>query len=205
MFKGLLLGVLMTCGAAGLALADDAKAPAKSSAPAKGKVVVLMETSMGNIKMELYPEKAPITVENFQKYMTDGFFNGTIFHRIVPGFVIQGGGFVIDADKSMRQKTPSYPPITLESKNGLKNARGSVAMARTNNPNSATCQFFINLKDNSNLDYPSFDGNGYAVFGKVVEGLDVVDKIAAVKTSVQNGMSDVPIDPVLIKSVKKVS
>jgi cyclophilin family peptidyl-prolyl cis-trans isomerase len=164
--------------------------------------VVLIETSMGNIKMELYPEKAPKSAENFLKYTKDGFFKDTIFHRVMPGFVIQGGGFT----KDMSQKTPTYAPILLESQNGLKNSRGTVAMARTSQPNSATCQFYINLKDNLSLDYnPAVQGaNGYAVFGKVIEGLDVVDKIAAVATATSGNYQNVPVEPVLIKGAKQL-
>lgn len=178
------------------------KQPAQATAPAKGKPVVLIETSLGNIKIELYPEKAPKSVENFQKYTKDGYFKDTIFHRVMPGFVIQGGGFLAD----MSQKTPSYAPIVLESQNGLKNSRGTVAMARTSQPNSATCQFYINLKDNLALDYnPGVQSaNGYAVFGKVVEGLDVVDKIAAVPTGTSGNYQNVPLTPVLIKDVKQL-
>lgn len=171
------------------------------AAKEEGNPVVLMETSMGNIKVELYPDKAPKTVANFLSYVEDGFFGGTIFHRVIKGFMVQGGGFTPDMD----QKVPTYDPIPLESQSGLKNARGTVAMARTSVPNSATCQFFINHTDNLNLDYPKPDGNGYAVFGKVIEGMETVDKIAEVKTTTTAGHRDVPAEPVLIRSVKVVS
>jgi len=203
MFKRMILAGLLAVGLAGLAGAQETKPAApESAAPAapkvKGKVVVQIETSMGNIKAELYPDKAPKTVENFLAYVKAGFYEGTIFHRVIPGFVIQGGGFT----KNMVQKKTNAP-ITLESQNGMKNARGTFAMARTNDPNSATSQFFINLKDNAMLDYPKPDGNGYAVFGKVTTGLDIVDKIAGVKTTtLESGMADVPVEAVIIKAVK---
>ena len=202
MLKRLMLVGLLTVLAVGLAAAADetkkGPAPAAPSAKGKGKkVVVQIETSLGNIKAELYPDKAPKTVANFEEYMKAGFYDGTIFHRVVPGFVIQGGGFT----KDMTQKKPNAP-IPLESQNGLKNQRGTLAMARTSDPNSATSQFFINLKDNGMLDYPNPDKNGYAVFGKVVDGMDVVDKIAAVETTTVDMYQNVPSTPVEIKSVK---
>jgi peptidyl-prolyl cis-trans isomerase A (cyclophilin A) len=199
----MLLAGLLCLLTAGLAGAADEKKPTEASTPAvtKGKaVVVLMETTMGNIKIELYPEKAPKTVENFLTYVKEGFFTDTIFHRVIPGFMIQGGGFNKNLDLKQGK-----PPIPLESQNGLKNARGAIAMARTGDPNSATSQFFINVKDNPNLDYPKPDGNGYAVFGKVLEGMDVADKIVAVPTTTKGQYSDVPIDPILIKSVKVIA
>jgi peptidyl-prolyl cis-trans isomerase A (cyclophilin A) len=203
MLKKLLSGSLLCLLVVSSALAaDDAKAP-KSSAPAsgKGKVdVVLIETTMGNIKVELYADKAPKTVANFLAYVKDGYYAGTIFHRVIPNFMIQGGGFT----SSMDQKT-TKAAIPLESQNGLKNVRGTIAMARTKDPNSATSQFFINVKDNPSLDYPKPDGNGYAVFGKVLEGMDVADKIVAVATTTKGMFSDVPVDPILIKSVKLVT
>jgi peptidyl-prolyl cis-trans isomerase A (cyclophilin A) len=208
MLRKLMLAGFLCLFVVSLVGAQDAKTPtpekqqAPAAAPAKGKVVVLIETSMGNIKAELYPEKAPKSVENFLKYTKDTYFKDTIFHRVIPGFVIQGGGFT----KDMTQKTPTYPPIPLESQNGLKNARGTLAMARTSQPNSATCQFFINLKDNQALDYKSdvTGANGYAVFGKVIEGLDVVDKIAGVATATSGMFQNVPVEPVLIKDVKQL-
>jgi peptidyl-prolyl cis-trans isomerase A (cyclophilin A) len=160
--------------------------------------MILFETSLGDFKIEFFEKEAPISVANFQKYIEDQFFDGTIFHRIVPGFVIQGGGFTED----MNQKK-TRAPIKNEADNGLKNSRGSLSMARTNDINSATSQFFVNLKDNDFLDHSR--GNfGYAVFARVVEGLDVVDKIAAVETGRRKGMDDVPVDPVIMKSVRKV-
>ena len=140
-------------------------------------VKVLMKTSMGEITLELDSDKAPKTVANFLGYVDEGFYDGTVFHRVISGFMIQGGGLGQDMEKK-----PTRDPVENEAKNGLKNVRGSIAMARTNDPHSATAQFFINHKDNANLDYPSFDGWGYAVFGKVTDGMDVVDAIAAVPT-----------------------
>lgn len=157
---------------------------------------VALETSQGRIVLQLDAAKAPETVANFLEYVRSGFYKGTIFHRVIPGFMIQGGGFVPD----MAQKA-TRPPIKNEAANGLKNLRGTIAMARTNNPHSATAQFFINVVDNANLDYPSFDGWGYAVFGKVTEGMAVVDKIVAVPTRNYGGHQDVPASPILIKSV----
>lgn len=160
---------------------------------------VLMKTSMGNIVIELYPEKAPKTVENFLQYVDDGHYANTIFHRVIGTFMIQGGGF----DKDMKQKA-TREPIAIESKNGLKNDRGTIAMARTSNPNSATSQFFINTVDNDSLNYPKPDGNGYTVFGKVVEGMDTVEKIAKVKTTSRGGHGDVPAEAVVIEGVSRV-
>ena len=153
---------------------------------------VKFATSMGDIVVELDAAKAPKTVANFVTYVKAGHYDGTVFHRVIPTFMIQGGGMTAD----LKQK-PTRAPIPLESKNGLNNVRGSVAMARTNDPNSATAQFFISVKDNAFLDAAnSPDGNGYAVFGKVVSGMDVVDKIRAVPT----GPGDVPQQPVTIKT-----
>ena len=200
MSRRILLVAMLCAFVAGLAGAADDKTPAPASAPAKGKIVVLMETTLGNIKIELDHDKAPKTVDNFMTYMKDGFFADTIFHRIIKGFMIQGGGFT----KDMTQKKTNAP-IALESQNGMKTLRGTIAMARTSDPNSATSQFFINHKDNANLDYPKPDGNGYAVFGKVIEGMEVVDKIAEVETTSKGPHGNVPVEPVIIKSVKVVS
>ena len=156
---------------------------------------VTLKTSMGNIVLELYPEKAPASVANFLQYVKSGQYNGTIFHRVIEGFMIQGGGF----DQNMREK-PTRAPIKNEAGNGLKNTMYTIAMARTQEPHSATAQFFINTANNSALDYPSRDGWGYAAFGKVIEGNAVVDKIKSVKTG-NNGMyQDVPKTPVVIES-----
>ena len=161
---------------------------------------VEMLTNAGKIVIELDSAKAPVTVNNFLRYAKEGFYDGTIFHRVIDGFMIQGGGFTVD----MRQKE-THEPIENEAKNGLRNERGTIAMARTADPQSATAQFFINQVANPALDYPSRDGWGYAVFGKVVRGLDVVDKIARSKTGARYLYQDVPIDPVVIQSVKILS
>lgn len=162
-------------------------------------IVVKLETSKGDILIELNSKAAPITVKNFLTYVDEGFYNKTIFHRVIPGFMIQGGGFTADME---RKKT--HDPIANEAKNGLSNARGTIAMARTNDPDSATAQFFINHADNTPLDYGGVSGAGYAVFGKTIEGIDVVDAIAAVRTTARNGMDDVPAEPVVINSVSIV-
>ncbi|GIZ52626.1 peptidylprolyl isomerase [Noviherbaspirillum aridicola] len=160
---------------------------------------VSMKTNMGEIVMELYPEKAPKSVANFLQYVKNGHYNGTIFHRVMDGFMIQGGGF----DKDMAQK-PTSAPIENEAKNGLKNEPLTVAMARTSNPHSATAQFFINVGDNQFLNYPGQDGWGYAVFGKVIKGADVVDKIRSVKTGNKGMHQNVPLQPVVIESATVV-
>jgi len=161
---------------------------------------VEMITSQGKIVIELNAEKAPKSVANFLQYVREGFYNGTVFHRVIPGFMIQGGGF----DEKMDQK-PTRAPIENEAANGLKNKRGSLAMARTNAPHSATAQFFINHVDNPNLDAPSFDGWGYAVFGQVREGMEIVDKIAKVPTGNAGFHQNVPQAPIVIQSVKILS
>ena len=159
---------------------------------------VEMQTSLGTIVIELDSDKAPKTVQNFMQYVKDGFYSGTVFHRVIDNFMIQGGGFT----KDMQQK-PTNKPIENEAKNGLKNDRGTIAMARTGDPHSATAQFFINHRDNAMLNYPSGDGWGYAVFGKVTHGMDIVDKIAKVPTGNPSMMfRDVPVEPVVILSVK---
>jgi peptidyl-prolyl cis-trans isomerase B (cyclophilin B) len=162
---------------------------------------VSFETTLGNIVVELYPDKAPVSVENFIGYIKSGFYNGTIFHRVIDNFMIQGGGF----DKDLNQKE-TREPIVNEAANGLKNYRGTLAYARTNVVNSATSQFFINVADNDFLNHrdKTQQGYGYAVFGKVIQGMDVVDKIKKVKTGVQGGMQDVPLVPVVILSAKVV-
>ena len=153
--------------------------------------MVVFSTNYGDFTVELYPDKAPVTVENFLAYVDAGFYDGTIFHRVIPDFVIQGGGFTED----MQQK-PTRPPIKNEADNGLKNERGTLSMARTMDVHSATSQFFINLQDNSFLDHGVRDF-GYAVFGRVVEGMEVIDKIAAVPTGIRAGHRDVPREPVI--------
>jgi len=161
---------------------------------------VLMKTSAGDITLALDEQKAPQTVENFLAYVDAGFYDGTVFHRVIPGFMIQGGGLTPDLEKKSTRD-----PIQNEAKNGLKNVRGSIAMARTGDPHSATAQFFINHRDNDNLDYPSFDGWGYAVFGRVTAGMDVVDAIAGVPTGTRSGRRDVPLDTVTIESVSRLN
>jgi peptidyl-prolyl cis-trans isomerase A (cyclophilin A) len=160
--------------------------------------MVRFETSHGSFTIELFPKEAPVTVENFLKYVDDGFFDGTIFHRIVPGFVIQGGGLTADFDNK-----ETRDPIQNEAKNGLKNGRGWLSMARTSDVNSATSQFFVNLSDNAFLDHGPRD-YGYAVFARVTEGIETVDKIAKVKTGRRKGYQDAPLDDVIIVSAKRV-
>ncbi len=160
---------------------------------------VKMETSMGDIVIELNEEAAPVTVKNFLDYIGEGFYDGTIFHRVIPNFMIQGGGLTPD----MKGKD-AHEPIINEASNGLKNDRGSISMARTSHPDSASSQFFINHRNNANLNYAGENNPGYTVFGKVVEGIEVVDEIAAVKTTSKGSYRDVPAETVLIKSVKIV-
>lgn len=174
--------------------------PACSQAEPPDGPVVLVSTSMGDIKIGLYEKKAPISVKNFLAYANEGFYDGTIFHRVIPGFMIQGGGFT----EKMEQKEVK-PPIKNEAENGISNEEGTVAMARTNVVDSATSQFFISVKNNPFLDHQSKAQFGYCVFGKVVEGLDIVHKIEGVQTGRRNMYSDVPLEPVVIKSVKLVS
>jgi cyclophilin family peptidyl-prolyl cis-trans isomerase len=156
---------------------------------------VSIKTSMGDIVIELYPEKAPKTVQNFLDYVKSGHYKGTIFHRVIDDFMIQGGGF----DKNMKQK-PTKNPIQNEASNGLKNERYTVAMARTGFPHSATSQFFINVNDNAFLDYPGRDGWGYCVFGKVIKGMEVVDQIKKVETTTHDMNQNVPVKPIVIES-----
>jgi len=161
--------------------------------------MIRFETTLGEFTVELFEKEAPVTAANFFKYIDDGFFDGTIFHRIVPGFVIQGGGFTED----MSQKR-THPAIKNEADNGLKNERGTLSMARTNDVNSATSQFFVNLKDNDFLDHKR--GNfGYAVFGRVTQGMDVIDKIAAAETGRRKGHDDVPLEAVIMTSVRRLA
>ncbi len=159
--------------------------------------LVEIKTNMGVMRAELYPEKAPKTVDNFLQYVNENFFNGTIFHRVIDGFMIQGGGF----NEKLEEK-PTRAPIQNEARNGLRNEIGTLAMARTRDPHSASAQFFVNLVDNNRLDYPSFDGWGYAVFGKVTQGLDVVRKIGKVPTGNSGSHQNVPVKPVIIESVR---
>ena len=181
-------------------IAAPAQAQAPAAAAKPGPVAaqapqVKLVTSLGDIVLELDPAKAPKTVANFLQYVQDKHYDGTVFHRVIDGFMVQGGGFTAD----MVQK-PTRAPIALEAANGLKNDSYTVAMARTSVPDSATAQFFINVKDNAMLNAPQPDGHGYAVFAKVVQGQDVVDKIRAVPTGSKGGMQDVPTTPVTITS-----
>lgn len=179
----------------GLGLISLSPLHAQEAKPAAKTVKVTLDTSKGAIELELDAEKAPITVANFVSYVKKGHYEGTIFHRVIPGFMAQGGGFTAD----MNQKDTDAP-IKNEGQNGLKNVRGSIAMARTSVLDSATSQFFINVVDNAGLDYPS--NGGYAVFGKVTKGMDVVDAIVSAPTTVKNGMGDVPVEAIVIKSAK---
>ena len=185
-----------------------------TEAASTGNPVVAMKTSMGTIKIELNQDKAPVTVKNFLSYVDEKYYDNTVFHRVISNFMIQGGGF--EATDPIRQKK-TKEPIVNESKNGLKNDRGTIAMARTSDPNSATSQFFINVKDNGSLNPGGYDPNGYAVFGTVTEGMDEVDKIKGVVTGnapaiSRNGdaempatFQDVPLTKVVIESVRRVS
>jgi len=160
--------------------------------------MIILSTSLGDATIEFFDVEAPVTVENFLQYVDDGFFDGTIFHRVIPGFVLQGGGFTTD----MKEKK-TRPPIKNEAGNGLKNERGTLSMARTQEINSATSQFFINIKDNAFLDHGTRDF-GYAVFAKVTDGMEIVDRIASVATGNKGMHQDVPIEPVVILSAKRV-
>ena len=188
MFKRLFAALLVT-----LAL-GAAVAPAAEKNP-----LVLIETSMGTIKAELFADKAPLSVKNFLDYANSGYYKDTIFHRVIPGFMAQGGGLTAN----LQPKPGNKPPIKNEAGNGLKNDRGTLAMARTGNPDSATSQFFINVVNNDGLNRPNPDGFGYAVFGRVIEGMDVVDKIVSAPQKPQNmAFQNVPETPIVIKSVK---
>lgn len=193
--KNALLALLVAALAAPVCIAQ---APAAPAAPSKNPVVAI-KTSMGTIKVELFPDKAPATVANFLQYTKDKFYDGLIFHRVINGFMIQGGGH----DPKMAKK-PTRAPIKNEAKTGVKNEVGTIAMARTGDPDSATAQFFINVANNQALDYKG-DGPreiGYCAFGKVIDGMDVVNKIKAVPTGVMVGVPDVPLTPVVIESIR---
>jgi peptidyl-prolyl cis-trans isomerase A (cyclophilin A) len=171
---------------------------AANPAPAQSKPdTVVFKTSLGDLTIALFNRAAPVTVKNFLAYVDSGFYNGTIFHRVIPGFVIQGGGY----NKNLVRR-PTFLPIKNESDNGLKNERGTLSMARTQDPNSATSQFFVSLVDNPGLDFKG-EGTGYAVFGKVIVGMDVVDKIAKVQTETRGGFQDIPKDPVFVISARR--
>ncbi len=193
----------MICAALVLALVQ-APSPSPSAAEASPKPppsgpTVVITTSLGPIKVVLYKDKSPVTVDNFLKYAHAGFYDGTVFHRVMPGFMIQGGGMTPDL-----QEKPTRPAIRNEAKNGLRNSRGTLAMARTSDPNSATSQFFINVRDNHSLDF-GIRGAGYAVFGEVMEGMEVVDKIVGVPTTVKPPHENVPSTPVVIRSVRELA
>ena len=195
--KFMLVCFLMAAVSMMFAAPADAAGDATAKKAPAGNPQVVFSTNLGDITIELYPDKAPITVKNFLAYVDEGFFSDTIFHRVIPNFMIQGGGFT----KDMKQK-PTKDPIKNEANNGLRNSRGTLAMARTSVVDSATGQFFINLADNSFLDNGVRDF-GYAVFGKVVSGMDVVDKIAAVKTTTAAGQQNVPVEPIIVTSAKR--
>ncbi|HUU19343.1 MAG TPA: peptidylprolyl isomerase [Sedimentisphaerales bacterium] len=195
-FCGLLTAVVLVCGCG----EGAKKANFDRNMMTSETKTVKLETSMGNIVIELNEQAAPVTVKNFLGYVEEGFFDGTIFHRVIPDFMIQGGGFT---DQMEEKQTRA--PIINEAKNGLKNDRGTISIARTNDPDSATCQFFINHKDNDFLNYVENGNPGYAVFGKIIEGMDVVDAIASVNTTTRMGYNNVPVKPVEIKSARVVS
>jgi len=184
-----------------LGLLLQAAAPAAPLQPAPGNPVVTIETSMGSITIELFKDQAPVSTANFLEYVRDNFYAGTIWHRVVPGYVIQAGGYTANDDTHK----PTRPPIQNEATNGLSNLRGTVAMARLQTLRSATSEFYINLSNNPSLDHQGFTPSvfGYAVFGRVIDGMDVVDRIGKVKTGFKNGMDDVPVEPVVIKSVSE--
>ncbi len=190
------MGLLESMLLGGIALLGSALAMSNEGERSANPVVVL-DTSLGEIRIELYPDRAPITVQNFLKYVEGKHYDGLIFHRVIPNFMIQGGGFTPD----MREKR-SGNPIKNEAGNGLKNDRGTIAMARTQVVDSATAQFFINVKDNGSLNHQdeTARGFGYAVFGKVIQGMDVVDRIVHVPTGSHGHHGDVPVDPVVIRS-----
>jgi cyclophilin family peptidyl-prolyl cis-trans isomerase len=173
--------------------------PLQDVNPAPDGPVVLLDTTMGPIKIGLYKTKAPLSTENFLRYVREGFYDGTIFHRVIPGFMVQAGGFTPD----MKEKA-GRDPVRNEARNLLRNSRGTVAMARTGDPNSATSQFFISVKNNHSLDF-GIAGAGYAVFGQVIEGMDVVDRITTVTTGVRGQLEDVPNTPVVVRSARVVA
>jgi len=197
--RRIVLAGLMAAATALSPLAAMAQGASPAAAAPKSERVQFV-TNAGKFTVEVYPDAAPKTVANFLGYVKSGFYNGTIFHRVINGFMVQAGGF----DRDMKEK-PTQAPIPLESRNGLKNKAGTVAMARTSDPNSAAAQFFVNVVDNPNLDYPQPDGNGYAVFGKVVEGMDTIDKIKTTPTTAYGAMRNVPAAPIVIESATVVA
>ena len=178
-----------------LALLSSSALPQAATAISAPRV--LLETSEGNILLQLDRDKAPKTVANFLAYVTSGHYDGTVFHRVIDGFMIQGGGYT-----QALQEKPTNPPIALEARNGLKNDRGTIAMARTGVPDSATSQFFINVANNDRLNYPNPDGNGYAVFGRVIDGMDVVDRIKSVATTAVGPHQNLPAKPIVVRTAK---
>jgi len=195
-FCGLLTAVVVVCGCSETAKEANIERNIMKSETN----LVKLQTTMGNIVLELNAQAAPVTVKNFLQYVNDGFYDGTIFHRVIPGFMIQGGGFT---EQMVKKET--HEPIVNEASNGLPNERGTIAMARTNDPDSATCQFFINHVNNRPLNYIQNGNPGYAVFGKVIEGMDTVDAIASVQTTTRKGYQNVPDKPIVIKSATVVS
>jgi peptidyl-prolyl cis-trans isomerase A (cyclophilin A) len=171
---------------------------AAQTPPSAANPQVVVDTSLGSFTIELFHDTSPVSVDNFLQYVHDGFYSGTIFHRVVAGYVVQGGGYTADLTEK-----PTRPPIQNEATNGLTNQRGTVAMARTRMVRSATSQFFVNVADNRRLDHTGYapDDFGYAVFGRVIEGMDVVDQISRVRTTIKDGMENVPVDPVIIKGI----
>jgi peptidyl-prolyl cis-trans isomerase A (cyclophilin A) len=178
------------------AAASPAAGPAPSPRPTPRGPVVVLETTQGRIRIGLHEDKAPLSTANFLRYVRKGHYDGTVFHRVIPNFMIQGGGMSPNLEEKATDK-----PIRNEARNGLRNSRGTVAMARTNDPDSASAQFFVNLKDNAFLDF-GIRGAGYAVFGEVLEGMDVVDRIAAVPTTTRRQYENVPVTPVAIKTAR---
>jgi cyclophilin family peptidyl-prolyl cis-trans isomerase len=195
-FCGLLTAFVLVCGCG----EGAKKANFERNTMTSETKTVKLETSMGNIVIELNEQAAPITVKNFLGYVEEGFYDGTIFHRVIPDFMIQGGGLTAEMEEKQTREA-----IINEADNGLKNERGTIAMARKPHPDSATVQFFINHRDNAPLNYVENGDPGYAVFGKVIEGMDVVDAIASVNTTTRMGYDDVPVKAVLIKSARVVS
>ncbi|NPA71271.1 MAG: peptidyl-prolyl cis-trans isomerase [Gammaproteobacteria bacterium] len=182
--------------------AQSSTAPtAESTAPTTVHPQVMFETTQGNFVLELYPDKAPKTVDNFLTYVNEKFYDDTIFHRVIPNFMVQGGGFTEDM-----KKKPTHAPIQNEADNGLRNRIGTVAMARTNDPHSATAQFFVNVSQNSMLDFREKHGRGwgYTVFGKVIKGMKTINKIRSTKTGFKNGYKDVPMDTVMIIKARQI-
>ncbi len=203
-FKSFIVIVSAMCALAGMCFSQTEETtpmPSSSNTNQSKNPVFIIRTNKGYFKVELNSEKAPVSVQNFSDYVNNKYYDNTIFHRIINGFMIQGGGFTVD----FKQK-PTSAPIKNEADNGLKNVRGTIAMARTSDPDSATSQFFINTANNDFLDFksPTPTGWGYAVFGKVIAGMDVVDKIQTVKTGNYGAHQNVPLDPVVIESITEV-